>query len=56
MIQVEIECAINTRSPHYARSKGEQIALNVDGAYGSSADSFYSRYGMCVNECMYLLN
>ncbi|XP_056019128.1 DNA-directed RNA polymerase III subunit RPC5-like isoform X2 [Ostrea edulis] len=40
--KVEIECAINTRSPHYAKSKGEQIALNVDGAYGSSTDSLYS--------------
>ncbi|XP_062611114.1 DNA-directed RNA polymerase III subunit RPC5-like [Saccostrea cucullata] len=40
--KVEIEATINTRSPHYARSKGEQIALNVDGAFGSSSDSMYS--------------
>ncbi|XP_022319153.2 DNA-directed RNA polymerase III subunit RPC5-like [Crassostrea virginica] len=40
--KVEIECSVNTRSPHYARSKGEQIALNVDGAFGNSAESFYS--------------
>lgn len=29
--KVELEMAINTSSPNYSRSKGEQIALNVDG-------------------------
>ncbi|XP_068161865.1 DNA-directed RNA polymerase III subunit RPC5 [Antennarius striatus] len=29
--RVELEIAINTTSPNYCRSKGEQIALNVDG-------------------------
>lgn len=29
--KVEIEVAIDTMSPNYCRSKGEQIALNVDG-------------------------
>ncbi|XP_053327192.1 DNA-directed RNA polymerase III subunit RPC5 [Spea bombifrons] len=29
--KVEIDMAINTMSPNYCRSKGEQIALNVDG-------------------------
>ncbi|GAA6086342.1 DNA-directed RNA polymerase III subunit RPC5 [Tachysurus ichikawai] len=29
--KVEIEVAIDTTSPNYCRSKGEQIALNVDG-------------------------
>lgn len=29
--RVELEMAINTVSPNYCRSKGEQIALNVDG-------------------------
>lgn len=29
--QLELEMAINTMSPNYCRSKGEQIALNVDG-------------------------
>uniref|UniRef100_A0A3Q3RKA0 Polymerase (RNA) III (DNA directed) polypeptide E n=1 Tax=Mastacembelus armatus TaxID=205130 RepID=A0A3Q3RKA0_9TELE len=29
--RVEVEMAINTMSPNYCRSKGEQIALNVDG-------------------------
>ena len=31
MSQVELEMDINTLSPNYCRSKGEQIALNVDG-------------------------
>ncbi|CAN9509021.1 unnamed protein product [Ophioblennius macclurei] len=30
--RVELEMAINTVSPNYCRSKGEQIALNVDGS------------------------
>ncbi|XP_068610557.1 DNA-directed RNA polymerase III subunit RPC5 [Brachionichthys hirsutus] len=30
--RVELELAVNTTSPNYCRSKGEQIALNVDGA------------------------
>ncbi|XP_042364148.1 DNA-directed RNA polymerase III subunit RPC5 [Plectropomus leopardus] len=29
--RVELEMAIDTMSPNYCRSKGEQIALNVDG-------------------------
>lgn len=29
--RVELEMAIDTMSPNYSRSKGEQIALNVDG-------------------------
>uniref|UniRef100_A0A8D3D1B0 DNA-directed RNA polymerase III subunit RPC5 C-terminal domain-containing protein n=1 Tax=Scophthalmus maximus TaxID=52904 RepID=A0A8D3D1B0_SCOMX len=29
--RVELEMAMNTTSPNYCRSKGEQIALNVDG-------------------------
>ncbi|XP_060951250.1 DNA-directed RNA polymerase III subunit RPC5 [Limanda limanda] len=29
--RVELEMAINASSPNYCRSKGEQIALNVDG-------------------------
>ncbi|KAK6301768.1 hypothetical protein J4Q44_G00278210 [Coregonus suidteri] len=35
--KVELEMAINTQSPNYCRSKGEQIALNVDGT--TSEDS-----------------
>lgn len=42
--QVEIEVAIDTMSPNYCRSKGEQIALNVDGT--SLEDS--STYSMFV--------
>ena len=30
-MQVELDMTINTSSPNYCRSKGEQIALNVDG-------------------------
>ncbi|TNN03209.1 hypothetical protein fugu_000238 [Takifugu bimaculatus] len=30
--RVELEMAIDATSPNYCRSKGEQIALNVDGA------------------------
>ncbi len=33
--KVELEMSLDTRSPNYARSKGEQIALNVDGEGGS---------------------
>lgn len=40
--KVEMELAINTRTPNYARSRGEQIAINVDGnASGSSASGFF---------------
>ena len=39
--QLELEVSLNTRSDHYARSKGEQIALNVDGR--TSESSFYHR-------------
>ncbi|XP_048869329.1 DNA-directed RNA polymerase III subunit RPC5 [Brienomyrus brachyistius] len=35
--KVELEMTIDTMSPNYCRSKGEQIALNVDGT--SSEDS-----------------
>ncbi|XP_067225905.1 DNA-directed RNA polymerase III subunit RPC5 [Chanodichthys erythropterus] len=35
--KVELEVAMDTMSPNYCRSKGEQIALNVDGT--SSEDS-----------------
>ncbi|XP_013381144.1 DNA-directed RNA polymerase III subunit RPC5 isoform X1 [Lingula anatina] len=32
--KVEMELSVNTRSPNYAISKGEQVALNVDGPQG----------------------
>lgn len=30
-VQVEVDISMDTMSPNYCRSKGEQIALNVDG-------------------------
>ena len=41
-LQLELEVSLNTRSTHYARSKGEQIALNVDGRVAEN--TFYHRY------------
>ncbi|KAK3600874.1 hypothetical protein CHS0354_019221 [Potamilus streckersoni] len=40
--KVELELALNTNSPHYAKSKGEQIALNVDGHKESAEPSYYA--------------
>uniref|UniRef100_A0A6J0U5N1 DNA-directed RNA polymerase III subunit RPC5 n=1 Tax=Pogona vitticeps TaxID=103695 RepID=A0A6J0U5N1_9SAUR len=39
--KVELEMAIDTLNPNYCRSKGEQIALNVDGT-GTDETSTYS--------------
>uniref|UniRef100_A0A8C2C9N3 DNA-directed RNA polymerase III subunit RPC5 C-terminal domain-containing protein n=1 Tax=Cyprinus carpio TaxID=7962 RepID=A0A8C2C9N3_CYPCA len=39
--KVELEVAMDTMSPNYCRSKGEQIALNVDGT-SSEDPSVYS--------------
>ncbi|XP_069761698.1 DNA-directed RNA polymerase III subunit RPC5 isoform X2 [Narcine bancroftii] len=39
--KVEVEMAIDTMSPNYCRSKGEQIALNVDGASTDDSGSTY---------------
>lgn len=44
--QVELEMAINTISPNYCRSKGEQIALNVDGTAYDETNT-YSAYVYC---------
>lgn len=44
---VEIEMGLRTRGPTYDKSKGEQIAFNVDGAYREmrdSEDNFYKRW------------
>lgn len=30
-MQVELELSLSTSSPNYSSSKGEQIAVNVDG-------------------------
>lgn len=42
-MQVELEIGVNTQSPNYCRSKGEQIALNVDGT-GYDESNTYSTY------------
>ncbi|CAL8282811.1 unnamed protein product [Merluccius merluccius] len=41
--KVELEMAINTMSPNYCRSKGEQIALNVDGATYEETNTYSSK-------------
>uniref|UniRef100_A0A8C7LG37 Polymerase (RNA) III (DNA directed) polypeptide E n=1 Tax=Oncorhynchus kisutch TaxID=8019 RepID=A0A8C7LG37_ONCKI len=38
--KVELEMAINTLSPNYCRSKGEQIALNVDGTTSEDSNTY----------------
>lgn len=43
IIQVDLEMMINTLSPNYCRSKGEQIALNVDGTTYDETNT-YSAY------------
>lgn len=43
VLQVELEIGVNTLSPNYCRSKGEQIALNVDGT-GYDEGNTYSTY------------
>ncbi|XP_048465411.1 DNA-directed RNA polymerase III subunit RPC5 isoform X3 [Rhincodon typus] len=40
--KVELEMAIDTVSPNYCRSKGEQIALNVDGTCTDDSGSTYA--------------
>lgn len=37
--QIEMELGLRTRGPTYDKSKGEQIALNVDGAFRDKRDS-----------------
>ena len=37
--RVEMELSLNTHSDHYSNSKGEQIAINVDGSSSYHADS-----------------
>ncbi|CAJ0940751.1 unnamed protein product [Ranitomeya imitator] len=41
--KVEIDMAINTISPNYCRSKGEQIALNVDGTCNDETSTYSSK-------------
>ncbi|CAG5904359.1 unnamed protein product [Menidia menidia] len=41
--RVELEMAINTMSPNYCRSKGEQIALNVDGTSYEETNTYSAK-------------
>uniref|UniRef100_A0A8C3VPI9 RNA polymerase III subunit E n=1 Tax=Catagonus wagneri TaxID=51154 RepID=A0A8C3VPI9_9CETA len=41
--KVELEMAIDTLSPSYCRSKGEQIALNVDGTCADETSTYSSK-------------
>lgn len=41
--RLEMEVTVNTSSDNYSKSKGEQIALNVDGSsVDDTSTSFYS--------------
>nr|XP_054763196.1 DNA-directed RNA polymerase III subunit RPC5-like [Lytechinus pictus] len=40
--KLELELFLDTHSDHYAKSKGEQIALNVDGMNSTENRSFMS--------------
>uniref|UniRef100_H2RYW3 Polymerase (RNA) III (DNA directed) polypeptide E n=1 Tax=Takifugu rubripes TaxID=31033 RepID=H2RYW3_TAKRU len=41
--RVELEMAIDATSPNYCRSKGEQIALNVDGAAYDETNTYSTK-------------
>ncbi|XP_028287656.1 DNA-directed RNA polymerase III subunit RPC5 [Parambassis ranga] len=41
--RVELEIAIDTMSPNYCRSKGEQIALNVDGTAYDETNTYSTK-------------
>ncbi|XP_015237030.1 PREDICTED: DNA-directed RNA polymerase III subunit RPC5 [Cyprinodon variegatus] len=41
--RLELEMAINTMSPNYCRSKGEQIALNVDGTSHDETNTYSTK-------------
>eukprot|EP00079_Xenopus_tropicalis_P038837 XP_017952608.1 PREDICTED: RNA polymerase III polypeptide E isoform X1 [Xenopus tropicalis] len=41
--KMEMEIAINTVSPNYCRSKGEQIALNVDGTSNDDTSTYSTK-------------
>lgn len=43
ILQVELEMAIDTLNPNYCRSKGEQIALNVDGTCTDETSTYSSQ-------------
>ena len=45
LFQVELELGLNTKSLNYSKSKGEQIALNVEGRSKQSGEEpYYARY------------
>lgn len=44
--KVEFELSVNTSSSYYAKSKGEQIALNVDGSPSTGAHGGFYRSDM----------
>ncbi|MGH0161894.1 UNVERIFIED_CONTAM: hypothetical protein FKN15_042039 [Acipenser sinensis] len=41
--KVEVEMAIDSMSPNYCRSKGEQIALNVDGTTTEESNTYSTK-------------
>ncbi|XP_051523240.1 DNA-directed RNA polymerase III subunit RPC5-like isoform X2 [Myxocyprinus asiaticus] len=41
--KVELEVAMDTMSPNYCRSKGEQIALNVDGTSSEDSNTYSTK-------------
>ncbi|KAL8175488.1 UNVERIFIED_CONTAM: DNA-directed RNA polymerase III subunit RPC5, partial [Gekko kuhli] len=41
--KVELELALDTLNPNYCRSKGEQIALNVDGACADETNTYSTK-------------
>ncbi|KPP73263.1 DNA-directed RNA polymerase III subunit RPC5-like, partial [Scleropages formosus] len=43
LFQVELEVAIDAMSPNYCRSKGEQIALNVDGTTSEDSNTYSTK-------------
>ncbi|XP_058013635.1 DNA-directed RNA polymerase III subunit RPC5 isoform X2 [Ahaetulla prasina] len=43
LVQVELEMAIDTSNSNYCRSKGEQIALNVDGTCTDETNTYSSK-------------
>lgn len=52
--QIEMELGLRTRGPTYDKSKGEQIALNVDGAFRDKRDSEDNFYKSSVMDKLVL--
>ncbi|KAK3894025.1 hypothetical protein Pcinc_002184 [Petrolisthes cinctipes] len=51
---VEVDLGLRTRGPTYDKSKGEQIALNVDGAFRDKRDSEDNYYKSSVMDKLVL--